>query len=52
MTLRTIVAAAVGEGNTGPFGNALVDAQNNQSSGTAQYFRLEYGGYRFTLSTS
>lgn len=38
----------VGEGNTGPFGNALVDAQNSQSSGTAHHFRLEYGGFRFT----
>ncbi|MBK6911031.1 MAG: carboxypeptidase regulatory-like domain-containing protein [bacterium] len=39
---------AVGEGNTGPFGNALANALNTQSSGTAQYFRLEYGGFRFT----
>ncbi|MBK8128185.1 MAG: carboxypeptidase regulatory-like domain-containing protein [bacterium] len=41
---------AVGEGNTGPFGNALANALNTQSSGTAQYFRLEYGGFRFTAT--
>lgn len=39
---------AVGEGNTGPFGNALANAQNAQSSGSHRYFRVEFGGFKFT----
>lgn len=39
---------AVGEGGTGPFGNPVGSAINNQSSGYGRYFRCEYAGFQFT----